>query len=109
MDRAMARHVANEARVVPVLLRPVDWTGAPFSSLQMLPSNAIPVSSWSNRDEALQDVARGIRQIVTELLGVDTTTQQTHQKHKTICSQQSPQGNFDVRIGERSVTIGGDV
>ena len=33
MQRAMERHEAGEARVIPVILRPVDWEAAPFSHL----------------------------------------------------------------------------
>jgi hypothetical protein len=63
----MARHAAGEARVIPVILRPVDWHSAPFGTLQALPKDGHPVTSWSNRDEALLDVARGIRAVAEEL------------------------------------------
>jgi serine phosphatase RsbU (regulator of sigma subunit) len=69
VKRAMERHDAGEARVIPVLLRAVDWHGAPFSRLQAVPTGGVPVTSWDNRDEALADVARAIRQAVTELAG----------------------------------------
>lgn len=61
---AMERHEAGDARVIPVVLRPVDWTGAPFGKLQGLPRDAKPVVSWPSRDEAFLDVARGIRRVV---------------------------------------------
>ncbi len=64
---AMARHEAGEARVIPVVLRPVDWSAAPFARLQALPKDARPVVSWASRDEAFADVARGIRRVVSEL------------------------------------------
>src|SRR5919205_442800 len=48
---AMERHEAGEARVVPIILRPCDWSGAPFGKLQALPKNAKPVTTWSNKDE----------------------------------------------------------
>jgi len=32
LQRAMERHEANEARVVPVIIREVDWTRAPFAA-----------------------------------------------------------------------------
>jgi hypothetical protein len=38
---------AVEARVIPILLRPVDWAGAPFIQLEVLPRNHQPVTSWS--------------------------------------------------------------
>lgn len=61
LRRAMERHQAKEAIVIPVLLRPVDWQGAPFSKLQALPQNSKPINTWENRDEAFHNVATGIR------------------------------------------------
>ncbi len=67
VKRAMERHEAGEARVIPVLLRPVYWKGAPFGKLQALPKNAKPVISWQNREEAFFDIAEGIRKAAEEL------------------------------------------
>jgi hypothetical protein len=64
MERAIKRHETGEAQVIPVILRPVDWQGAPFEKLQALPKNARPVTSWTNQDEAFADVTRGIRKAV---------------------------------------------
>jgi CheY-like chemotaxis protein len=64
MAVALERHRAKLAEVVPILVRPVDWTDAPFSHLQALPPDAKPVISWSIRDEAWTQVAKGIRQVV---------------------------------------------
>ena len=61
----MERHQVGTAQVIPILLRPVDWTGAPFSTLQALPKDAKPVTSWPNQDEAFADIASGIRQVAT--------------------------------------------
>ncbi|HEY9661813.1 MAG TPA: TIR domain-containing protein, partial [Allocoleopsis sp.] len=67
LKRAMERHEAGEARVIPIILREVDWKGAPFGKLQALPRNAEPVTNWTNPDQAFTDVARGIRKVVEEL------------------------------------------
>jgi hypothetical protein len=68
MTRALERHDQGEARVIPVLLRKVDgWQGAPFGKIQSLPTDGKPVTSWNDRDEAFADVARGIRQAVSQL------------------------------------------
>jgi hypothetical protein len=67
MTRALQRHDAGDARVIPVILRDVDWQGAPFAKLNALPKDAKPVTSWSSRDKAFTDVARGIREAVEEL------------------------------------------
>ena len=52
MQRAIVRHERGEARVIPIILRPVDWQGTPFERLQALPKNARPVIKWSSRDDA---------------------------------------------------------
>ena len=67
MTRALERDDAGDARVIPVILRSVDWHGAPFAKLQALPKGGRPVTSWSNQDEAFTDVARGIRAAVEAL------------------------------------------
>jgi hypothetical protein len=65
--RAMARHQLREARVVPVILRDCVWDLAPFSKLQALPKDGKPVAAWDSRDEALKDIALGIRRLTEEL------------------------------------------
>ena len=45
MQRALARHKAGTCRVIPILLRPTFWEDAPFSSLQLLPIGAKPITS----------------------------------------------------------------
>jgi hypothetical protein len=67
LTRAMERHEAGEAIVIPVILRPADWTDAPFGKLQALPKNAHPVTLWPNRDEAWLNVAQGIRKAAGQL------------------------------------------
>lgn len=61
VQRAMARHAASEALVIPIVLRPVDWAAAPFGKIQGLPKNVKPVTTWANRDEAFLDIAKGLR------------------------------------------------
>ncbi len=69
MQRALERHHAGEARVIPVILRPVDWQHAPLADLQCLPRDAKPVVSWSNQDEAFLNVTHGIREAL-ESVGI---------------------------------------
>lgn len=65
---ALKRHEAGGARVIPVILRPCRWQSSPFGKLQALPLDAIPVSRWSDLDEACLDVAKGVMKVVDELL-----------------------------------------
>lgn len=72
LETAMARHHAGTATVIPIILRPVDWAGAPFAKIQALPRKALAVTSWPNMDEAFTDVARGIRRAVEERMAVSS-------------------------------------
>ena len=67
MQRAMERHAEGSARVIPVIMKPCDWQGTPFSKLQVLPKDAKPVTSWDDMDEALLNVVQGIRRAVESL------------------------------------------
>lgn len=78
MERAMERHAAREARVIPVILRHCDWHSAPFGKLMAAPRDGRPITSWPDRDEALADVAKQIRRAVeaagTGVAGVSSRT-----------------------------------
>jgi hypothetical protein len=67
MQRALEKHEAGQAWVIPIILRPVDWSETPFARLQALPRNVRPITRWSNRDEAWKDVAKGISAAVKQL------------------------------------------
>lgn len=68
MLRAMERHEAGTARVIPIIMRAVHWQHQPFSKLQVLPEGAKAVMSWKDQDEAFMNVAMGIERIVNDLL-----------------------------------------
>jgi hypothetical protein len=67
MKLAMERHERGEAVVIPILLKPVEWEDAPFGKLQACPTNARPITEWSNRDKAFVDVVQAIRKAVRQL------------------------------------------
>jgi Leucine-rich repeat (LRR) protein len=67
MQRALEMHEQGKVRVLPILLRPVDWQDAPFAKLQILPTGALSITEWQNQDKALADVAQQIRVVVTIL------------------------------------------
>lgn len=67
MRIALERHEQQRAVVIPIILRPVDWAGAPFAKLQALPRDGKAITLWRNRDEAFSLVAREIREVVIAL------------------------------------------
>lgn len=71
---ALARHKLGEARVIPILIRETEWSLASFAHLRALPANGKPVTAWPNRDAAFAEIARNIREIVTEVSSVAAST-----------------------------------
>lgn len=67
MQQAIARHHANQTRVIPIILRPTDWEGSPFADLKALPTDSKPVTDWSSHDSAFKDVVKGLRAAIKEL------------------------------------------
>jgi hypothetical protein len=71
MTRALERHETGKARVVPVLLRPCDLLSAPFAKLTPLPEDRVPVTRWTDQEDAWANVAHGLRRLITEWPGED--------------------------------------
>jgi len=67
MQRAMERHEASQAVVIPVILRPCDWHGATFGKLLATPTDGKPVTQWPDRDTAFLEVTRAIRAAAEKL------------------------------------------
>ena len=83
MKRALERHERGEARVIPVILRPVYWQKAPFSKLQPLPTNEKPITKWQNRDDAFFDVAEGIRKAIDEFASMLSIPENVQEQEPT--------------------------
>ena len=60
MQRGLERHANNEAEVIPIIVRDVNWKKAPFGKLQALPEKGKAVPLWKNKDSAWRSVAEGI-------------------------------------------------
>jgi hypothetical protein len=69
MKRALERHRAGHARVIPILVRPVDVDGTSIAELQMLPSGKQPVTGFMDPHPGWAAVAAKLRETVLELRG----------------------------------------
>lgn len=70
VKRAMERHEAGTARVVPVILRETDLKNVPFAKLQSLPRDRKPVTdpkSWASHDAAWLNVVEELRRSIGDL------------------------------------------
>lgn len=102
MKRALEKHEAGEARVIPVLIRDLDdWASFPFAKLQVVPQDATPVEKWSNQNEAWVDVARNIRLACKEMLEMRQAAE-TVEQVETIRKI-----SVDVPVGEAAGALGG--
>ncbi|MEM9448217.1 MAG: SUMF1/EgtB/PvdO family nonheme iron enzyme [Cyanobacteria bacterium P01_E01_bin.6] len=84
IQKALARHDAGETTVIPVILRPVDWSSAPFARLQALPKNAQSVVTWNPPDLAFMDIAKGIRLKAEELVAARQERKKQAQKQAAL-------------------------
>jgi len=67
MRRAMERERAREVRVIPVIVRDVNWSKSPFAKLQALPKDGMAVTKWPDKDSAWRNVSEGIERVVDEI------------------------------------------
>jgi|APFre7841882724_1041349.scaffolds.fasta_scaffold00795_5 hypothetical protein len=68
LTTAMKRHNEGTAKVVPVIIKNCLWQEMPFAKLQALPRNAKPVASYTNRDDALTEIAFAINKLVEYMI-----------------------------------------
>jgi hypothetical protein len=69
-EQALRRHHNNEARVIPIIVRDVDWKQLPIAELGVLPTDGQAVLSavWKTTDEAFLVVAAEVGKVVKGLL-----------------------------------------
>jgi internalin A len=63
---ALARHNANQARLVPVVVRKCSWSKY-LGHVQALPAAGKPVKQWTDKDQACHDVEVGLRETIAKL------------------------------------------
>ncbi|HEX4204704.1 MAG TPA: TIR domain-containing protein, partial [Ktedonobacteraceae bacterium] len=70
MQHALERQRAGSARVIPLLLHPVEWQGTELAALACLPANGVPVSQWTIQDEAWHACVLGLQPFLKRRLSV---------------------------------------
>lgn len=79
MTRALERHATGACAVIPVILDPCDWHGAPFGRLRATPKDGKPISKFANVHDAFLEVTKDIRKAAERFtsseLPVDEETQ----------------------------------
>lgn len=67
LKKAIELHEANQLRIIPVIIRPVDWSETPFHQFLAVPKDGLAVTSWSNVDEAWVDVTVRLKDSIKEI------------------------------------------
>lgn len=65
MKRALERHAAGSAHVVPIIVEECDWKAMPeLRQLKAVPTDGKAVSEWANPNTAYLDVVQELRRIL---------------------------------------------
>jgi TIR domain-containing protein len=67
LAEALRRHAEGGVRILPVIVKPVDFANMSFGRFQALPRGRRPISTWENKDLAWLEVARGVRDVVEDI------------------------------------------
>jgi hypothetical protein len=67
LKRAMERHEARTARVIPIFAKKCEFQDMPFAKLQGLPQDAKPIASFADPDEPCADIASKIRKLIDSI------------------------------------------
>ncbi len=67
LKRAMERQDKDEAVVIPIILRPSNWSNAPFAKLQAIPKNAKAATLWPDRDQVFANIAGSVGIVAREI------------------------------------------
>ena len=110
MVRALERHEAGTARVIPIILRPVYWKNAPFSKLQALPTGGKSITGreWHNIDEAFANVAYGIHKVVDEIRSQNNTASQVLESSENVKTAPIEPQVANLRRTKEQWTLDGD-
>jgi hypothetical protein len=63
MTRALERHEAGDARVVPIIVEPCDWLSSPLRKLKALPHDGKAITEWTNQNTAFLNIVTELRRI----------------------------------------------
>lgn len=101
MQVAVERSARGDAKVIAVMLRPVDnWEETPFAKLQVVPKDGRPISRWTDTELAFSDAAAKIRSAVQEhLTSLPGDFREQHRE------REQPDLDVDESLGARSAEL----
>ncbi len=67
IEKALERYQQNKLAVVPIVIRPSDWSALELNKFQALPKNAQPISTWDDQDQAWLDVVKRLKPLFEKI------------------------------------------
>ena len=68
MKRALERHNAGSAVIIPVILHPCDWHAMPFGGIKACPKDGRAISRYPNIHDAFLEVTLAVKDAALKLL-----------------------------------------
>lgn len=102
VQRALERHQAGSAIVVPIIIRPCDWMSAPFGRIKALPTDAKPVTRWPSLDDAFLDIVQQLRTLLTKSPAKPASAQPERRPSNATESPAANQGSAHQRLSRSS-------
>ncbi len=92
---------AGKALVIPIILRPTDWSRTSFANLEPLPAEGKPLSTWTSPDLAYREIVDKIFKKTIETLNSPAKVNEEDQLRKdleTFSEQELLALGFDLRL-----------
>jgi hypothetical protein len=97
MARALERHRAGEAVVIPIIVRPCSWKHTPLGAVLAIPRDGTPVSKFEDPDDAWHEVETEIRRLI-EALRASRAGNETHAATLATPLPQRPRASTAVKL-----------
>lgn len=105
VNNTLERYKRNEVIIVPIIIKPCDFSSLPIGKFQALPKDAKPINTWSNTDEAWLDAINGVKQVIKHLKQDGESLPDKIQEIKKSENYISQIGSNNINIGENKGTI----
>ncbi len=67
LKKAFDRYRKREVMMIPIIIRPADFSSLEISKFQALPKDGRPISTWEDKDEAWLDVVKQLKKVFKSL------------------------------------------
>src|SRR5262249_44439708 len=100
MKRAIERHGAGEATIIPVILNPCDWKNSAIGKFRVSPTDGKPITKFPNVHDGYMEVVEDVRRALKTCGNVATLHQRPEPQHK-VAEKVVPDRSSNLRVKRR--------